>query len=674
MQTGNFLYIIGAAILALFVAVFHYYYKSKNNKKVSVLLTFLRFISLFALLLLLLNLQVEQTEIEISKPKLVVAVDNSSSIANFNQTNEVHKLIDDLKLNDELNEKFDIDFFSFSNDVNALDSLQFDKTQTNISKPIRQFNELYKNAIAPVVLITDGNQTYGSDYEYSKTVQPIFPIVVGDTTKYDDVSISQINVNKYAYLKNKFPIEVFLNYDGKRPISSELSVFKGSQKVYSKKIDFSSINNSQNISFYLPASEVGTYYYSVRVQQLVNEKNTVNNTDNFVVEVINEQSKILILSSFTHPDIGSLKKSIESNKQRKVTLKNISENYNLEDFHTVILYQPTYSFQKVFTELKTKKINSFIITGTETDWEFLNKTQANFKKNVINQTENYSPVFNSGFNGFVIENIGVGELSPLVDKFGEVTFNIPFESLLFQQIGSYSADKPLLVTYEENDRRGVVLFGENSWRWRMTSYNESQSFQDYDEFIGKIMQYLSVNKRDNRLTIDYNPFYYSNEDVKILSNYLDKNYVFDSDASIWLSIKNNETNETNRIPFSLKGNSYQVNLSDFIEGSYSFTVSVDNQSLKSYGSFKILKFSVEDQYTSAEIDKLSFIARNSGGSIFYLDNYKNLNDLLIEDNRFVSKQKSKKKQNSIIDWKWLLGLIIVSLSIEWIIRKYNGLI
>ena len=218
------------------------------------------------------------------------------------------------------------------------------------------------------------------------------------------------------------------------------------------------------------------------------------------------------------------------------------------------------------------------------------------------------------------------------------------------------------------------MLGENSWRWRMTSFVESQSFEDYDELMGKIIQYLSVNKKAQRLTIDYNSFYYSNDEVKILANYLDKNYVFDSNANMMLSLRNRETDETKKVPFSLRGNRYQVELSGLKDGNYSFSVTVGNQNIKSNGSFKILNFSVEQQHTSAQIDKLSSVARKSGGKIFYIDNLENLSSDLIDDKRFISKQKSEKKQNSIIDWKWLLGLIIVSLSIEWIIRKYNGLI
>ena len=47
---------------------------------------------------------------------------------------------------------------------------------------------------------------------------------------------------------------------------------------------------------------------------------------------------------------------------------------------------------------------------------------------------------------------------------------------------------------------------------------------------------------------------------------------------------------------------------------------------------------------------------------------------LLEDDRFVSVQKSEQKVVPLIDWKYLLALIAVLLSLEWFIRKYNGLI
>ncbi len=663
-----------AAIIALLIAIFHYFYKSKNKERSTILLTFLRFLSLFALFLLLINPKVEQNIIKIIKPKLVVTVDNSSSIKYMSQTAKVLSLVENIKSNKALNEKFEINFFSFSDDVQLLDSLSFDKRQTNISKPLKQFNELYKNEIAPIILITDGNQTFGADYEYTKINQPVYPIIVGDTTKYVDLKITRQNVNRYAYLKNKFPVEVFLNYDGEKAVNTTFTIFKGNQKVYSKNVSFSKENNSQNLSFHLSTVKVGMHYYTSRIGELVNEKNTVNNSKNFVVEVIDEQSKILILTSFLHPDIGALKKSIESNKQRKVTIKKIEDKTQLKDYQLVILYQPTNSFNAVFSQLNTEKSNYFVITGSKTDWNFLNNAQQHFSKTTIDQTENYIPVFNQSFTSFSTDNIGFEDFPPLIDKFGEVKFKTPFESLLFQQVGNYTTEKPLLAAFETANRRGAVLFGENSWRWRMTSKLERKSFVDYDNYINKIIQYLSSNKKSKRLTIDYKSLFYANDNVRISANYLDKNYIFDSDVTIWLSARNRETNEKKRLPFSLSGNNYLASISGLEAGNYNFNVSVENQNVRANGSFKILEFDVEQQFVNAAVGKLKSISEKTKGKIYFADAVTKLTSTLLIDKRFVSIQKSEKKSNSIIDWKWLLAVIILSLSIEWFIRKYKGFI
>ncbi len=674
MTTENIIYIIGAAIIAILIAAFHYYFKSKNNEKVNLLLTFLRFLSLFSLFLLLINPKIEQKIIKTIKPNLVVAVDNSSSIKHLKQSENVINLVNKLKENKALNAKFNIDYFSFSDEVQLLDSLNFDTDKTNISKPLKQFNELYKNAISPIVLLTDGNQTFGTNFEYQKIKNPVYSIVVGDTTKFSDLKITQQNVNRYTYLKNKFPVETFLNYQGNKKVNATYSVFEGKQKVFTKNVTFSKDNNAQNFSFYLPASEVGTHYYTSKISYLSNEKNKINNTKNFVVEVIDEQANVLILYSFLHPDVGALKKSIERNKQRKVTLKQIGSEVKVNDYQLVILYQPTKTFEPIFTEIENENKNFIIITGSKTDWKFLNKAQNYFTKNAINQTENYVPVFNQNYTTFVTDDIGFSDFPPLVDAFGEVKFNIPYERLLFQKIGSFATEKPLLVTFENNNRRGAVLFGENSWKWRMTSKLSSKSYEDYDSFIGKIVQYLSSNKKEERLLIDYKSFYYANDEIKILATYLDKNYQFDANATVWLSIKNKKTNKRTRFPFLLNGTRYKVSLSDLKSGDYSFIVTVDNQNTKVSGSFKVLDFNVEQQFANSNYQKLTFISKKTNGKIYFDNAVTKLEKELLIDKRFVSVQKSENKINSMIDWKWLLAVIILSLSIEWFIRKYRGLI
>jgi hypothetical protein len=74
-------------LLGLLVAYFQYYYKVKNKLKVTGLLFVLKTMSLFLLLLLLINPTIEKIEIENEKPTLSVLVDNSKSVSFFKECN-----------------------------------------------------------------------------------------------------------------------------------------------------------------------------------------------------------------------------------------------------------------------------------------------------------------------------------------------------------------------------------------------------------------------------------------------------------------------------------------------------------------------------------------------------------------------------------------------------------
>ncbi|WP_321538780.1 hypothetical protein [Flavobacterium piscinae] len=58
-----------------------------------------------------------------------------------------------------------------------------------------------------------------------------------------------------------------------------------------------------------------------------------------------------IVSSINHPDIGALKRAIESNQQRKVSILKPSQIKSLQDFNVLILYQPTSEFKSVFEKI-----------------------------------------------------------------------------------------------------------------------------------------------------------------------------------------------------------------------------------------------------------------------------------------------------------------------------------
>ena len=676
MQTETLLYIIIAGIAALLLALFQYVYKSKKSKLNSVF-AFLRFITIFSVLLLLINPKFEQLSVYVQKPNLVIAIDNSSSILHLKQDQNVKTFLNSISDNKDINDKFEVEIYSFGKQLNLNDSLTFSEDHTNIDKAFSELSQIYKNTTAPLILVTDGNQTFGNDYGFtsSNLNQPIYSVILGDTITYTDLKIQQLNVNKYAYLKNRFPVEVITVYNGDQNINTRFQVTSGSSVVFSKQVNFSKTETSKIINFSLPANSSGVHSYKASILPIDNEKNKINNDKNFAVEVIDQKTNVAIVSSFLHPDLGAIKKSIESNEQRSVSFLRPNELANqIDDFQLVILYQPNRSFRKLIETLNSQNKNSFVIHGSQTDWRFVNSINENYKQEITNQTENYLPELNANYSAFIIEELDFESFPPLKSTFGKTTFNIPFEPLLYKRVGNISTQEPLVATFESIGRREAVMFGENLWQWRAQNYINTKSFNQFDNFIGKIVQYLASNKRKKRLNVDHESFYNGSSSVIINAQYFNKNYEFDNRESLTINLKDKDSDNTFEFPFVLKSNSYQVDLSSLSASEYEFTVKANNENISQSGGFEILEYNVEQQFLNANVTKLQQIATNSNGESYFIANYNELTNELLIDERYTSIQKSNKNIIPLIDWKYLLFLIAFCLAIEWFLRKYNGLI
>ncbi len=673
MQTVTFFYILFALVLSLSVAFFQYYYKVKNKLKVTIILFVLKTLSLFLLILLLINPVIEKVVIENEKPIVSILVDNSKSISFFKEAKNVSDIVYNVKNNNALRDKFSINEFTFGKNLQVLDSLSFLENETNIATAIKGITELHKEKIAPIILITDGNQTIGAAYEFLNSKHPIYPIIVGDTTKYVDLKITQLNVNKYSYIQNKFPVEVLLNYEGNETVKTQFSIFSQGKTIFRENVTFSSDKKSTTITANLTSTKEGLHYYTASIRKINNEKNTKNNTKNFSVEVIDEQTKVLILSSVLHPDVGALKKSIESNKQRSVDVFLIDKFLNqISDYQLIIIYQVNDKFNSIISQLKESKSNYLLISGSNSDWNFINKQKLGFTKNAINQTEKYGAIYNDSFLTFLQEDIGFNNFPPLKDKFGEILISKEHQILLYQNINGIQTTQPLLVNFDVDNQKSAVLFGEGIWKWRASSFLTTNSFEEFDRFTGSLVQFLASNKKRARLVMNVENSYPANSTINISAFYTDKNYQFDARVALELSIRSKETNEVIKIPFSLINNSYQVAIENLPSGNYSYDVEVLDQKINKSGRFKITEYQIEEQFTSANLNKLQQLATKTGGKLFYKNQIDDLTNELLDNKSFYTVQKSSVKQQNLIDWKWVLFFVITLLTVEWFVRKYHG--
>ncbi len=675
METITVLYIILAAIVALGIVVLQYVYKQKTKSNIYLFLAFFRFIGIFGLLVLLINPQFSQKSYSLEKPNLVFLADNSSSISKSGD--EIKELITELKASEEISSRFKISDYRFGNELDVLDSLTFNDKNTNIYKSLSALKNIFAREQTVTLLLSDGNQTIGQDYSYFKPDEnsTLYTVVLGDTTKYKDLSVGPVLTNKYAFLKNKFPLETYISYQGKTAVSTTVTVNMNDRIVHRENLIFNSESNFKTISIEIDANSVGIKNLVVKVSQLAEERNIKNNRRSTNIEVIDEKTKIALISDVLHPDLGALKKAIERNEQREVSiLKSNATNSVLEKIDLFIFYQPTAKFKNSIDFAKSKNANTFIITGTHTDYSFLNKANVGFEiENGYPQQEVFA-LLNTTFSKYDISKFDLTDFPPLISDAGPIIFQKPYEAMLGTQIKGLNIQQPLLSVIEDNSKKQALLVGENLWKWRMQTFRNTGDFINFDEFMGNLIRYLTSIKNKSRLNVEYEKVYEGSTNAIITATYFDEAFLFDPNAKMKIRVTNKKTNSSQDNPMVLKNGYFEADLSNLLAGDYDFKVSVENDAKYEAGSFVISEFDMENQFVSSDNLRMEKLALNSGGKQFYFSQIDDLKSELIMNDSYVPIEKSTINVVSLIDFKFLLAIIAFAFAAEWFIRKFNGLI
>jgi hypothetical protein len=487
-----------------------------------------------------------------------------------------------------------------------------------------------------------------------------------------DLKINQINANKYAFHKNKFPVEVFLSYSGLQNVEANFNIKQGNSTVLQQSVSFGPNKKTAIVNVLLPANSVGLQIYEATVSSKAQEKNTYNNTKKFAVEIIDQKSEVAIISAISHPDISALKRSIEQNSQRSVTLLKPNAT-DLTKYNVLILYQPNTIFKAVFDTNKNLQLPTWIITGTQTDYNFLNQQQKDLAFKMSNQSEEFTATFDTNFNLFATDNIGFESFPPLNNLFGNVEVNGATTTLLGSKVRAIDAAAPLL-SFNNQSPRTAYLMGENIWKWRMQTNIKKESFESFDIFIDKIIQYLATTNSRKSLVVAHESFYNAGDALLISAQYFNKNYEFDEKARLTIALKNTETNKTKNYDLLKSTNSFSADLEGLAAGKYSFVVKELNSNTTYSSRFELLDFDIEKQFVNPNVPQLTQLATQTQGAVFMPNQIEALIESLKNNTDFTAVEKQITTKKPLIDSVLLLILIALFLATEWFVRKYNGML
>ncbi len=664
------------------------YFRNKNNKispQWSIFLSVLRFLSTALIALLLLNPFVKTTKKYVQKPKLLLAVDNSQSMLHSSDSvfllNNLADKIGDFEI--ALDGKYQTDKLLFGEKVRPFGSIDFSDNLSDYSQVFRYVNKHYRESeLAGLLIIGDGIFNYGTEpfYASSDTYFPVYTIAVGDTMHKPDLKINEVRNNSLAYINENIPFEVNLSAQGFAKETIRVKVYANGKLIETRKIKVSSNSFTKTEKLDLKVEKPGRLRLGIVLSAESKEDNTVNNTKSVFIDVLDARQKILILANSPHPDISAIKQALTGFKSYQVDVV-FAQNKNiaLNDYSLIVLHQlPSNRFPlvNVLKGIEKQKIAVFCVVGVQSRVSTCVRYFSNSGfKSPFRSLENSRAAFNQNFVLFEMdeEDVSILEtLPPLNTPLGTFS-NLDISKVLaWQEINSVTSNFPLIEFSEKDGRKNCLVMGEGLWKWRNHNYLENSGFSSFDNLMAKSVQYLMAKTDKRYFRIKNRGEYSIREKVVFEAELYDKSYEPIVDASINIKITN-EKGEAFDYAFNSLNQTYTTAVDITEPGVYKYSAATTykGEHFVERGEFVVVGKNIEARQRIANFDLLFKVSDRNNGGFFNLKQIDDLQNQLQQKDvkSLVSYSQTYSGLNTI---PFLLLLIVLLLTTEWVLRKYLG--
>lgn len=670
---NQWLWMIIMIPLSLLLSYYIYAKDQFPNFWTKPLLVFLRACALSLLALLLLNPQIKQKTVRIVYPELSILLDQSSSIKDsLLIKNFYHQWRED----ELLNEKFRLNWYGFGLELSPLKNLEFTSTETNIGGAIENLDRVLGQAQGPLVVVTDGQQTLGPSYSYFRSQnRKIYPVVVGDTIWPEDLAIQRVTANPIVRKDQAFEVELVLNrYGSVKEITTQLEAYQDGKKIKSFAVNFPYGTTSQLIKTELATSKVGAQSFRWILKSVPGEQILKNNNAVLSVEGVDEQRRILLVHNSVHPDIGALTRGLIADERTVIIPASPEKALELlKDIDAVIFYQPTKVFAPLMTRVAQEQINVWLISGPQTDWSSVTQIQPVLQKEFLGVSDELFALTNKDFSLFTSPYNQWSKMPPLVSDIGQLSINAPHQALLTATVQNQPSNSIQLGFFEHNDIRWIVWDGIGLWRWKMEAFRNTKSHESFDAFLGVLAKYITKHQEHSVLKLNFKSVYSELSQAYLYAQYLDKTDALDLSANLEIKLIHQESKREIMRPMLVDSKQYKLNLSDLAPGIYEFTVRVVGTTEQKSGRFEIDPVVSEMGQGFAKIQPMKSWAALNQVPLYHLSKMKDLRGNLLKDPEFLPREVVTEKKLDFIRWYYALGFLILFSSVEWFIRKYNGL-
>lgn len=599
-------------------------------------------------------------------------------------------------------------FYGFSQqllqDV-TFDSLKFARSGTNISGALQETAKLFGNQnLGAVVLISDGISTSGVNplYTLDQFQQPIYTVLLGDTTPQKDVRVAEVLYNEIAYLENETPIKVKLHSTGYDNAPVRVSIRARGKLLGSETVSVTRSSPNAEVDFLIKPDKIGIIQYTISVDPLPGELTQRNNLKRIFINVLETRVKVALFAGYPHPDIGALRLALQRDERYEISEfihKSPAAYYNdpgpvdLKDFDLILLHNFPFSqadapmMKRIEKEIVDNKTPLMAFIGHRTDLAVLKNSlgeymgivpgaiQPTSEEAQINFVDAYTTHSTFTFDERWIRIMNAAP--PLYRNQSEWKSGGDTKVFGTARIKNIVLDYPIFGLQNHLGRKNMVFVGENLWRMRAQAKIESDDFDLFDTWLYNLIQWLIVREDKRRFKV--NPakrLFSGSEQVLFRGEAYDESYNPLPGVDIKLSLTHPDGKE-DVLYMNETGNArYFLEMSNLEEGTYQYSAEGRKNDVKvgtDRGEFSIGKSNIEHFRLTADKGLLEQIALRTGGKFITARELDGLADEINRLNSLKPVVSYVTRRIGFNEYRWIFFVLLGLLALEWIIRKRYSL-
>ncbi len=677
------------------------------------LLATLRWASLSLILILLFEPLLRLIVTATQPATIALLVDNSRSMQIKDKIADRRSVVSAVLRNGALTSvagNVQIKTFTFGSklrDVSLMhgDTLGLNEEATDISAALRALGEQKdQNNIRAALLLSDGSYNLGPNpvYEAELLGLPLYTLGIGDSSEQKDVLIARIATNDLVYNETEVPVDVTLKSSGFAGEKVEVLLLEGGKEISRSTVELQEGTREYPISMkYTPQGE-GTKKYSVRISTLRGELTADNNRKTFFVRVLKSKLRVLILAGSPSPDVSTIKQTLREEKNLEVRSYTQKTPVGFVEGHLtdsmidsadclVVIGFPSASTTDAMLEtvrVSTVERNKplLYIDGKAVSEPKLRPLSPvlPFVSSGMSQVEQFvflqlspnhknNPIVNTG----TVDAAAWDKLPPIFRKQAAYKAKAEATTIGVARVLNVATNEPLLLMRSVNKQKSLAVLGYGLWRWRLMVQGTPETEKLLSLFLANSIRWLTTRDDSKPVRVSTTKdLYTQGERVEFTGQVYDASATPVDDAELKVVVqKDNQEFGTTLRPIG--SGRYEGTIDGLPAGDYAVrsVATKDGTAIgEDRGRFSVGEVDLEFQDTRMNAPLLRQLAYRTGGKYYTPASFESFAADIAANPSLTSRDVQTTTELEVWNWKYMLGMIILLLGLEWFIRKRSGML